>query len=96
MFQPDAFSQWPQSDLKGTCCIAAGTTALAGPQVAPVPIEGHDEKVEIASIRVPVEGIRRSARHPGLAGGVHLRRMGQLCFLPRTENQKRPGNRGTS
>ena len=66
--------------LKGIRAIIPSTTALAGPEVVAIPVEGHEEDVLSASIRVPIEGAPRVAGHPGLASRVHLRRRCQLAF----------------
>lgn len=76
-----AIATTPQSHLEGTCSISAGTTALPRPKVVAIPIEGHEKDVLTASIRVPVEGVRRSASHPGPAAGVHLRQPLTRCNM---------------
>ena len=77
----------PPVHLKGFCAIVHSTTALSGPEVVAIPVEGHDKDVPTASIRVPIEGVLRVAGHPGLASGVHLQRRVGCALLPQTEKK---------
>ena len=57
---------------------------LASPEVVAIPVEGHDEDVTVASIRLPIKGVVRVAGHPSLASGVLLQRFGWM-LVPVTD-----------